>query len=269
MKYSIACGAATGPSTPLLFAGDFSSSMRKAAGYGYDAIEIHTPEIETLDVGKVKKTMKETGLFVSTLGTGTIYGKYGLYLMDQDRERRNDLVKRVEKFIDTAAELSSRVTIGSIKGNVPKDGERELYLETMGETLSVISDYAEKRGVTVLLEATNRYENNVINTASDIVSMIGKYNLKSVLALMDSFHINIEEKEMSRCLFEAGKYLGHIHFGDNLRSYPGSGSFLWDVFCGEIKASGYDGVLSVECLPLPDGDTAAEKTIEFFHRYFG
>lgn len=269
MKYSIACGLVTGPTTPLLFGGDFCSSIRKAHELGFDAIEIHIPEIDDLDISSIKKECSDNNVFVSTLGTGTIYGKYGLYLMDQNEERRDNLITRVKRFIDVAAEIGSKVTIGSIKGNVPKGENREVYLNTMGETLSLLSAYAGDRGVKILLEATNRFENNVINTAKDIVSMIETYNLENVEGLMDSFHINIEEKEMSRCLFEAGRHLGHIHFGDNIRTYPSSGSFLWDIFCGEIKACGYDGVLSAECFPVPSGEEAAIETIKFFRKYFG
>lgn len=269
MKYSVACGAVTSERTPLLFGGDFCSSIKKAHTYGFDAIEIHTPDIEELDVQAIRKACRDNSVFISTLGTGTIYGKYGLYLMDQDEDRRNNLVERVKQFIDVAAELGSKVTIGSIKGNVPKGENRDVYLDTMGKTLSVLSKYAGERGVKVLLEATNRFENNVINTAHDIVAMVEKYDLENVQGLLDSFHINIEEKEMSRCIFEAGRHLGHIHFGDNVRTYPSSGSFLWDIFCGEIKASGYDGVLSVECFPVPTGEIAAEETMKFFRRYFG
>ena len=50
--------------------------------------------------------------------------------------------------------------------------------------------------------------------------------------------------------------------------YPGSGAFNYDVFCQSIRDVGYDGVLSVECFPLPDGMTAARETMKFFRKYF-
>ena len=86
---------------------------------------------------------------------------------------------------------------------------------------------------------------------------------------MDSFHINIEEHSLKQWLLDAGQHLGHIHFGDNTRMYPGSGAFNYDSFCRNIIDSGYDGVLSAECFPLPDGITAAKETMLFFKKYFG
>ena len=38
--------------------------------------------------------------------------------------------------------------------------------------------------------------------------------------------------------------------------------------CQGIRDVGYDGVLSVEVFPLPDGETAARKSIEFFQKHF-
>jgi len=269
MKYCIAIGETTGPTTPLLLSGNYVDSMRKAKQLGYDAVEIHTPDPDSLDIEAILAACKDLDLFVATLGTGIIYGKYGLHLMDQDEIRRNRLVEMVELYIDAAQKLGSKVTIGSIKGNVPKGADREVYLQTMGQTLRCLDEYAKSRQVTLLLEATNRFENNVLNTGRELHAMIEQYGLQSTQALIDSFHINIEEASIADCVHDAGKYLGHIHFADNTRHYPGAGAFRFETFCRSIRDSGYDGVLSVECFPLPDGETAAQETIRFFRSYFG
>ena len=269
MKYCIAIGKTTGPKTPLLLSGDFKSSMRLAKQIGFDAVEIHTPDPEELNIRELLDVCRELDIFVATLGTGMIYGRYGLYLMDPDETRRERLVEMVKVYIDAAQQLGSKVTIGSIKGNVPAGSNRDTCLDIMGRTLRQLSDYAVSRGVTLLLEATNRFENNVINTGRELFDMIERYQLRNTEALMDSFHINIEEASPDTCLKDVGSYLGHIHFADNTRHYPGSGAFCFDRFCKSIKEIGYDGVLSVECFPLPDGETAARETIRFFRKYFG
>lgn len=265
----MAIGKETSPSTPLLLGGDFIKNMETAKQLGYDAVEMHTPNPEVLDTNKINEARKRLGMFVATLGTGMIYGKFGLYLMDQNEDNQKKLVGMVREFIDIAAKIGSKVTIGSIKGNVPKGGDREKYLDTMGKNLQFISNYAVQKGVTVLLEATNHFENNVLNTGKDVFGIIEKFSLKNIEVLMDTFHINIEERSLKTCLKDAGKYLGHIHFGDNTRMYPGSGAFNFDAFCKSIIDVGYDGVLSVECFPLPDGMAAAKETIEFFKKQFG
>lgn len=268
MKFCISIGKTTSPTTPLLLEGDFIKSMETAKKLGFDAVEIHTPSPEELNIAELTMVRERLDMQIGTIGTGMLYSKYGLYLMDQNEERRNRLLGLVKGYIDTAAQLNSRVTIGSIKGNFPKDGDRNKYILTLGDSLQAVSEYAVQKGVIVLLEATNRFENNVLNTGKDLYQIITKFQLKNIMALMDSFHINIEESSVENCLADTHEYLGYIHFGDNTRCYPGSGAFDFDKFCKSIIDIGYDGILSVECFPQPDGLTAAKESIKFFKKYF-
>ena len=195
MKYCVAANMAGSPTTPVPLSGDFCEQMRKAHEMGYDAIEIHVPDVSVLDIPAIQACMRETGMEVATLGTGTIYGRYGLHLCDADEQRQQELFERVCAFIDCAAQLNARVTIGSIKGNIRPDEDREKHLDILGKALKRIDDYAGQKNVTVLLEATNRYENNVLNTGAQLADMIQGYALKHTRALMDAFHMNIEEAQ--------------------------------------------------------------------------
>lgn len=114
-------------------------------------------------------------MFIATLGTGQIYGKYGLHLMDESPENQDRIVAMVKQYIDIAEKLKSKITIGSIKGNVPKGADREKHLAIMGGLLRQISDYACAQNVTVLLEATNRFDNNVLNTGREIFEQVVEY----------------------------------------------------------------------------------------------
>mgnify|MGYP005807015151 CR=1 FL=1 len=268
MKFCIAIGEKTSPTTALNLDGDFVQSMERAKKLGYDGVEIHTADPDDLDPQILLPACERLNLFIATIGTGLLYWNYGLSLVDEDSEKRQRLLCIMKKFIDKASILGSKVTIGSAKGNIPKGENREPYLKLMGENLKILDEYAAEKDVFLLLEATNRFENNVINTGRDICQMIEKNQLKHTQALMDSFHINIEERDIRTCLKDTGKYLGHIHFGDNTRMYPGSGEFNFPKFVKAIDEYGYDGVLSLECFPMPDQITAAREAMKFFEKYF-
>lgn len=87
MKYCVAANMAGSPTTPVPLSGDFCEQMRKAHEMGYDAIEIHVPDVSVLDIPAIRACMRETGMEVATLGTGTIYGRYGLHLCDADEQK--------------------------------------------------------------------------------------------------------------------------------------------------------------------------------------
>lgn len=270
MKYCVAANMATNPTTPVPLSGDFCETLVKAKGMGYDAIEIHVPDVGVLDVPAILETMKRTGMSVATLGTGTIYGKFGLHLCDEDEKRQERLYGMVCRFIDCAAELSSRVTIGSIKGAIAPDQDRARHMRILGDALSRIDRYAGEKGVTMLLEATNRYENNVLCNADELAGLIESRGLSHTRALLDVFHMNIEEpRGVREALLRARDVLGHIHFADNNRRYPGAGCFDFTPLIRAIEEIGYDGVLSVECLPWPNGDEAAKQACAFLCRSFG
>lgn len=266
--YCVATNLKIASKTPVPLGGDSCEQMKKAAAMGYHAIEIHVPDVSVLDIDALRATMKETGMRVSTLGTGTIYGKFGLHLCDENEENQERLYQMVCRFIDCAALLESRVTIGSIKGNICADQDREKHLDIFGRALKKIDAYAKEKGVVVLLEATNRYENNVLNRGDEIAAVIRKYELESTKALLDVFHMNIEEKDPCAAIRDAKDVLGHIHFADNNRLYPGAGCFAFEKLAQAICEIGYDGVLSVECLPWPTGEEAAKNACDFLHRTF-
>jgi len=269
MKYCCASNPACNPNAPVPLSGDFCLQLEKAKEMGYHAIEIHVPDVALLDIPALRDAMARTGMEIATLGTGTIYGKYGLHLCDDDPQNQEKLYEMVCRFIDCAAQLSARVTIGSIKGNIWPDQDREKHLEIFARALCRIDEYAGRKGVVILLEATNRYENNVLNNAQELAGMIRSCGLKHTQALLDVFHMNIEEEKGAYALRDAAVVLGHIHFADNNRRYPGAGCYDFSVLAEVIREIGYDGVLSVECLPWPEGDEAARKAGEFLHRVFG
>lgn len=270
MKYGIAIGKEISPAAPLVLGGDFVESMAYAAGLGFNTVEIHVPDPDLLDAERLVSACRDLGMEISTIGTGGMYGGEGLSLIADSEEVITKIMARLHRFVDKAALLSSPITIGSIKGNIPKNKERKPYFDRLAANLRIIADYAATKNVTVLLEATNRLENNLLNSSRDVFEFIEEYQLpENVLILVDSFHINIEEASIENCLKDTGDRLGYIHFADNTRRYPGAGCFRFNLLAEAIRDYGYNGVLSIECLPLPDSKTAAEASIKFFQETFG
>lgn len=268
MRFGIASNPVSDRAVPVAMSGDFCDVLRDAGEMGYDVIEIHVPDVSALDIPRIREAMKRTGVGVATLGTGTIYGTTGLHLCDGSEENRERLHGMLRRFVDVAAQLGARVTLGSVKGNIPPGADREKSLALLGRSLRRIDEYAARQGVTLLVEATNRYENNVLNTGRQVADIIRLYELSSTRALLDVFHMNIEEADPLRALEDAKEVLGHVHVADNNRLFPGAGCFAFAPFARKLREIGYDGVVSVECLPLPTGEEAAKSAIGFLRELF-
>jgi len=101
------------------------------------------------------------------------------------------------------------------------------------------------------------------------VSVIERLGMTNLKVLTDTFHMNIEEESLERAFAAATGRIGHVHFADNHRRYPGSGMIDFRAIAGYLAGAGYSGYAAIECLPLPDGITAATQAYAFLEPIIG
>jgi sugar phosphate isomerase/epimerase len=128
--------------------------------------------------------------------------------------------------------------------------------------LTALCAEAAERGVKVFVEVINRYETNIFTTVAETLEFLDSRGIPNCFIHLDTFHMNIEETDACAAIRAAGKRLGYFHVADNTRRYPGSGALDFVPVFGALKEAGYRGFVSVECLPWPDGKTAAERAID-------
>jgi sugar phosphate isomerase/epimerase len=122
--------------------------------------------------------------------------------------------------------------------------------------------------VRVTLEPLNRYECDFILNTAEGLRFVDDVGCDSLGLMLDLFHMNIEEADLSKALGQAGERLWHVHIADSNRRYPGCGHLDFSGPFAGLKAMGYSGFVSAELFPWPDADTAAEKTIEFLNAHW-
>ena len=114
--------------------------------------------------------------------------------------------------------------------------------------------------------AVNRNEINFINTIDEALSYLHEVGKPNLRIMADTYHMSIEEVDLS-ALERAGELIGYVHVADSNRHAPGSGTFDYPAFFDTLKAIGYDGWCTVECLPVPDPVTAAQKSMDYLGRW--
>ncbi|HCB59614.1 MAG TPA: epimerase [Arthrobacter bacterium] len=112
--------------------------------------------------------------------------------------------------------------------------------------LQNLAKEAATKGMTLGLEVCNRYETNVINTASQALTLADDIGEDNVLIHLDSYHMNIEEDDFVRPIQLAGARLGYIHVGENHRGYLGSGHLDFTSFFHALTDIGYTGPITFE-----------------------
>jgi D-psicose/D-tagatose/L-ribulose 3-epimerase len=79
--------------------------------------------------------------------------------------------------------------------------------------------------------------------------------------LFDTFHANIEEKDVAQAIETAAPHLVHFHACENDRGAPGSGHVDWPNVFGTLKRIGYDGWVTIESFGFALGELSAAASI--------
>jgi len=78
--------------------------------------------------------------------------------------------------------------------------------------------------------------------------------------LLDTFHMNIEEPQIEASIRLCADRIFHFHVADSNRWSPGMGHLDFQSILQALHATGYQGWVSGEFLPLPDAQTAARRS---------
>jgi D-psicose/D-tagatose/L-ribulose 3-epimerase len=136
--------------------------------------------------------------------------------------------------------------LGSFSGAGPTADEWKRGVESLRKN----AEHAAGTGVTMAIEALNRFECYLLNCAADAARFVQEVDHPSCRMMYDTFHSNIEEKDIAGAVKTAAPYLAHVHISENDRSTPGKGNVRWKENFDAIAASGYDGWMVVEAFGL-------------------
>ncbi|HED24320.1 MAG TPA: sugar phosphate isomerase/epimerase, partial [Firmicutes bacterium] len=225
MRLSVTVTPAAPSGAPILLRGDLRKNIALAAELGFDGVELHLARASEVDGPDLLETCRAAGIAVSTIGTGGIFTRDGLQLITDDREVRERCAARLQELIDLGKVLRAAVIIGSARGSIPRPDRAAIYERRFLETLSRLAEYAGEKGVLLLIEAINRYETNYLNRAEDVLAMIAGAGYPNLQVHLDTFHMNIEEVSPADSIRRCGPALGHIHFADSNRRFPGAGHY--------------------------------------------
>jgi D-psicose/D-tagatose/L-ribulose 3-epimerase len=124
--------------------------------------------------------------------------------------------------------------------------QRKRDLERCVRNLKEVGKYAEDKGITLGVEPLNRFETSFINLAEQAVELVQMVDSPAIQIMLDTFHMNIEEKDLGQAIEMAGPYLIHVHANENDRGTPGSGHVPWTAVAAALKKINYSGALVIE-----------------------
>jgi D-psicose/D-tagatose/L-ribulose 3-epimerase len=262
------------------FGDDRLELFARAAALGFDVLEVCVEDPSRVTAAAVARAASEAGVDVLVCGA---FGP-GRDVSAEDPSVRGQAGAYLRTCIDIAAEVRSPLVSGPMyatTGNtqMASDAERRAQWERAADGLRSAAAYAAERGVALAIEPLNRFETDLVNTTEQGVRLCRDIGADNVGLLLDTFHMNIEEKDIGTAIRQAGPYLRHFHACENDRAAPGTGHVEWDDVFAALADVGYRGDAVIESFtpdnkeiaravslwrPLaPDGDTLAADGLRF------
>ncbi|HUW81193.1 MAG TPA: sugar phosphate isomerase/epimerase family protein [Phycisphaerae bacterium] len=215
----------------------------KQAGYG--AVELQIADPAAIDEPALRSSLGKAGLPMCAFQTGSSYSSCGNCLCTPDAAIRNRTVKLLKSFVDFASRLNAVIVFGSLQGRTTDEPDTTAGRKRIVEAIGEVCRYATKRGVTVCMEPVNHLETAYHNTIREVERLVRSLNTPSARMMIDTFHMNIEEKDMTGPIAPVADILAHVHLSDTNRDVLGAGHWDTAAFLRDLRSAGYAGYCSV------------------------
>jgi D-psicose/D-tagatose/L-ribulose 3-epimerase len=226
---------------------DFHVYVDKAAGLGFDVLEVHAGAIAGLSTAMRKRLIGHAaarGIELSyCIGLSA-----DCDVASEDAQVRKNGVRFLEEMARAIGDMGggrlSGILYGAWPALVPEGvSDKRPFLDRSVASLKEAIKVAEDQNVVFNFEAVNRFDQFLINTPEEALAFVQQVDSPNAKILLDIFHMNIKEDTISAAVQTAGSYLGHVHLGENNRKAPGYGHIPWKELARALKKVDYQGWL--------------------------
>lgn len=222
---------------------------------GYDGVEFLLGSPDTAAYKRLGQYTQELGLEVTTV---FVVGK-DENPISEDAAVRAKALDRIKWALDRAHDLNARIMCGPFHSAHAVFARRAPENQEYGwgaEVLHAAGEHAAQAGITLALEALNRFECYLCNTMEQLARLLKAADHPNVKAMFDTHHANIEEKKFSQGIQTIAPFLAHVHISENDRGTPGDGHINFAEAFSALAGINYTGWLTIEAFSRNDPDFA-------------
>lgn len=245
---------------------DILPVLKKIKSYGFDGVEINLKRLKYMNIKEIGQLLEDIGL-QCVCSTGLLNETQRIDL-DNLEFQRNGLTY-LRKCVEAVAALKSDLLSGCLyaPSGFFTDSQRTSHKwRNVVRNLRYIAHFAKQYRVKIGVEVLNRYETYFLNTAMEAKKLVYDIGENNVKVHLDTFHMNIEERNFYDPIVSLGNELGHFHCAENDRgSIIGKGNIDWDFVFKALKKIDYTDWLVIESFPMPKKGLSPQVRV---HREF-
>ncbi|MCB9450983.1 MAG: sugar phosphate isomerase/epimerase [Anaerolineaceae bacterium] len=227
-------------------------AITEAGKVGFDLIEIPLLNPDTFDAASHRATLAKAGIEA----TCSLVLPKDAHLPDEPEKARDFLYRALVQVEAVGSRYLGgciAYSLGTLTGVPPTAQERQ----TVVDVLKDVAAEAKRRGITLALEACNRYETYLYNSLADTRETILAVGVDNLKLHADTYHMNIEEEGFYTPLVNTADVLDYIHMSESHRGLVGSGTVNWDEVWRGLADAKFDGHLVLESFAAINPDLAA------------
>ncbi|QDY68222.1 sugar phosphate isomerase/epimerase family protein [Qingshengfaniella alkalisoli] len=235
------------------FTGKDLHYFQKAADLGFDFVELLVPEPEdNLDPAETRRAAEDAGL--SLVLAARVNPQRSI--ASEDPSARQGGIDYLKHCVDAAEGLGARIIGGPLYGEpmvfagrppMPRsDEDIAARAERTVNGLAEVAPVAAAAGKVFGLEPLNRFETDIISTTRQAIEVVDKVNNPGLGVMLDTFHMNMEERSIPDAIRATGDRLVHFQANENHRGHAGTGHIDWTAVMRALHHIGYKGPISLE-----------------------
>lgn len=242
MKYGISSYVWVSPFSDMTL-----GQLKHAKEIGFDIYEIGVESPELIDVDLLKSEAQKVGIEIYVCGA---FGETRDISSDNEEYRKNG-INYIKELIDMAVKLDSPLVSGPMysatgKARLLTSNEKDKQKDYVLKNLKIVADYAKERNIKLAVEPLNRFETDFMNTVDQGMDLFKQLDVDNVGFLLDTFHMNIEEKNIPDAIKKAGNKIFNFHACANDRGTPGEDHIDWVGIKEALENVDYKGPIIIE-----------------------
>jgi 5-keto-L-gluconate epimerase len=250
------------PSLPEL-----ARRMERLAALGYQGVELVATHPLGYAVEDLAALARSHRLPVVSLLSGWSYANEGLCLSSPDAAIRARAVERLIGYVGLAGRLGAIVVVGLMQGLRTDEPDERKANARIEECLRQVARVAEQPRVPVVIEPVNHLQVGFNHTAGEAAALVRRINSPALGYMLDTIHMNIEERSVLGTIREHGSRIRHFHLCETNGGPFGTGNLDFAGVIAALKDAAYGHFVSVKIYRHLGWEEAARSAAEFLRSY--